>query len=119
MRKTTLKPIYEIIFKLSKLFGGECEICLKKMKKPKSGFTIHHLEYRTGEKTHKDFTSRLKYYQYLSPIIKKFHKKGHVHSKFMFLCNACHQSLDVTRGLNRRKKSNLIRLFCPVYRTKT
>ncbi len=119
MRKTTLKPIYEIIFKLSKLFGSECEICLKKMKKPKSGFTIHHLEYRIGEKTHKDFTSRLKYYQYLMPIIKKFHKKGKVHSKFMFLCNACHQSLDGPRGLNRRKKDNLLRLFWAVYRTKT
>jgi hypothetical protein len=55
----------------------------------------------------------------LSPIIKKFHKKGHVHSKFMFLCNACHQSLDGPRGLNRRKKSNLLRLFWAVYRTKT
>jgi hypothetical protein len=55
----------------------------------------------------------------LTPIIRKFHKKGKLHSKFMFLCNACHQSLDGPRGLNRRKKENLIRLFMAVYRTKT
>jgi ssDNA-binding Zn-finger/Zn-ribbon topoisomerase 1 len=119
MRKTNLKPIYDIIFKLSILFGGECEVCQKKMKKSKSGFTIHHLEYRTGEKTHKDFTNRLKYYQYMTPIIRKYHKKGNLKTKFMFLCNACHHSLDGPRGLNRRKKMNVLRLFLAYFSTNT
>ena len=119
MRKTALKPVYEIIFDLSKLFDSECAICLKKMKKAKSGFTVHHLVYRKGEKNHKDFTSRLEYYKYLKPIVTKFKKKGNIYSKFMFLCNACHHSLDGPRGLNRRKKENVLRLFMAYYSTNT
>jgi hypothetical protein len=119
MRKTALKPVYEIIFELGKLFDSECAVCLKKMKKPKSGFTIHHLVYRKGEKNHKDFISRLEYYKYLKPIILKYKKRGNLHSKFMFLCNACHHSIDGPRGLNRRKRENVLRLFLAYYSTNT
>ena len=119
MRKRTLKPVYEIIFDLSKLFDSECFVCHKSMKKPKSGFTIHHLVYRKGEKNHKDFTSRLEYYKYLKPIILKYGKRGNLHSKLMFLCNECHHSLDGPRGLNRRKKENVLRLFLAYYSTNT
>lgn len=114
-RKTRfqLAPVYELIFILGQLFGGKCEICQKKMSKPKSGFTIHHLEYRPGEKTHKDFSDREKYYKYLTPIVKK-----HL-NKFAFLCNACHHSLDGPRGLNRRKKMNVLRLFLMYFATNT
>ena len=107
------KGIYTIIFNISKRYGGECGICLKKMKSAKSGFTVHHLEYRKGEKIHRDFGSRELYYKYLVPIIDKFP------DKFMFLCNACHQSLDGPRGLNRRKKENVLRLFLAVMNTNT
>jgi len=116
MRKTArgnLKPVYEIIFELSKLFGGECEVCLKKMRKAQSGFTIHHLEYKKNEKTHKNFLDRLKYYKYLRPIVKKNPKR------FAFLCNGCHVSIDGPRGLNRRKKMNFLRLVLMVLHTNT
>jgi hypothetical protein len=112
-------PVYQLIFELSKLFGSECEVCGKKMKRPMPGFTIHHLEYRKGEKTHKNFLSRLKYYQYLKPIILKALKDGTIHIIFAFLCNACHHSIDGPRGLNRRKKINVLRLFLMWYRTNT
>lgn len=119
MRKRTIKarpnlaPVYTIIFQLSGIYGGECEVCLKKMRKPMSGFTIHHLKYKKGEKTHKQFLDRLKYYIYLRPIVKKNPKR------FAFLCNACHHSIDGPRGLNRRKRANVLRLFLMWYRTKT
>lgn len=116
MRKTSrgnLKPVYEIIFELSKLFGSQCEVCLKKMRGPTSGFTIHHLEYKKGEKTHKNFLDRLKYYKYLRPIVKKNPKR------FAFLCNPCHNSLDGIKGLNRRKDMNVLRLFMMWFRTNT
>jgi len=110
MRKTlskrgNLAPVYTIIFELGKLYDSECGVCLKKMKKPMSGFTMHHLEYKKNEKTHKNFLDRLKYYKYLRPIVKKNPKR------FAFLCNACHHSIDGPRGLNRRKRANVLRLF--------
>ena len=39
--RVLLAPVYTIIFEIGQLFGGECEVCLKKMRKPKSGFTVH------------------------------------------------------------------------------
>ena len=114
-----LRPVYELIYELAEPFGRECEVCLRKMKKPMSGFTIHHLVYRKGEKTHRDFTSRLKYYQFLKDILKKSTKKGTLHSDFAFLCNACHHSIDGPRGLKRRKKMNVLRLFLMYFRTNT
>lgn len=112
-KRGNLTPVYAIIFQLSSIFGSECEVCLKKMRKPMPGFTIHHLEYKKGEKTHKNFLDRQKYYVYLRPIIKKNPKR------FAFLCNACHHSIDGPRGLNRRKKANVLRLFLMWFRTNT
>lgn len=112
-KRGNLKPVYAIIFQLSVIFGGECEVCLKKMRKPMPGFTIHHLEYKKGEKTHKQFLDRLKYYIYLRPIVKKNPKR------FAFLCNPCHNSIDGIKGLNRRKDMNVLRLFMMWLRTNT
>jgi hypothetical protein len=124
MRKGTRKtrpltPVYEIIFELSKLFGGQCEMCGKKMRKAQSGFTIHHLCYREGEKTHKNFLDRLKYYKYLAPIVYFTQELGILSYCFAFLCNQCHNSLDGIRGINRRKKINVLRLIMMWYRTNT
>jgi len=119
MRKSTKKvrvllaPVYTIIYEIGQLFGGECEVCLKKMRKPMPGFTIHHLKYKLGEKIHSDFSNRLDYYTYLLPIVIKSK------SRFAFLCNACHHSIDGPRGLNRRKKENVLRLIAMWKRTKT
>ena len=103
--RVVLAPVYSIIYEIGQLFGGECEVCLKKMRKPKSGFTVHHLKYKMGEKIHSDFANRLDYYTYLQPIVIKSKYR------FAFLCNACHHSLDGPRGLNRRKKENVLRLI--------
>ena len=102
------KNVYTLIFEISKRYDSQCFVCHKPMKSARSGFTLHHLEYRYGEKTHKDFTDRVKYYTYLAPIIAKYP------NKFMFLCNPCHNSLDGRNGLNRRKKENVMRLFLAV-----
>lgn len=114
-----LAPVYGIIFELSKLYGSECEMCGKKMRKPQSGFTIHHLCYREGEKNHKDFSDRLKYYEYLAPIVYFALELGILSWCFAFLCNKCHNSLDGIRGINRRKKINVLRLIMMWYRTNT
>ena len=111
--------VYQLIFELSKLYDSECEMCLKVMKMPKPGFVIHHCEYVEGEKTHKDFRSRLKYYKYLGPIVQNRAKEGTLHRYFAFLCNQCHHSLDGPRGLNRRKKMNVLRMFLLWFRTNT
>lgn len=108
-----LRPVYELIFDLSKLFDSQCEVCLRKMRGPTPGFTFHHLTYKKNEKTHRNFTSRLKYYKYITPIIKKEPER------FAFLCNPCHHSLDGPRGLNRRNRPNVIRLFLMYLRTNT
>lgn len=120
IRNRNLPLVYELIFELSKYFGSECEVCGKKMRKPQSGFTIHHLDYLPGEKNYKDFHGdRLKYYKYIKPIIKKRLKEGTLHILFSFLCNACHHSIDGPRGLKRRKKINVLRLFLLYFRTNT
>ncbi len=41
-----------------------CYIC--HCEKSHSGMTFHHLWYLKGEKTYKDFTNPLEYYQYLA-----------------------------------------------------
>jgi len=89
------------------------------MKKAVPGFVIHHLEYRVKEKTHKNFFKRLRYYKYLKPIIYKAGDDGTIYSKFAFLCNACHHSIDGPRGLKRRKPANVMRLFLMYLRTNT
>jgi len=127
--RPTLAPVYELIFELGKLFDSECGVCLKKMRKPMSGFTIHHLEYRPKEKTYKDFAERIDYYKYLKPIIiNNLTRSGRKnptssvkpdHIRFAFLCIACHHSIDGPRGLKRRKRANVLRLFLMYFRTKT
>lgn len=39
--------------------------------------------------------------------------------EFAFICNACHHSIDGPRGLKRRKKMNVLRLFLMYFRTNT
>lgn len=51
------------------------------------GFAIHHKYYINGEKTHRDFTNRLEYYQYLEPIVIAEPKR------FALVCNAHHQAI--------------------------
>ncbi len=79
----------------------------------RSGFVVHHLEYREGEKTHKDFDKSLKgrisYYTYLLPIIKKFK------TKFRYLCNKCHHNFS-TRFDKKRLGAPLLRRYLALRR---
>ena len=118
-KRGNLLPVYELIYVLAAYFDYTCEVCNKKMRKPMSGFTIHHTRYRDNEKSHKDFTSRLKYYEYLTIILLKWNRKRLLHNYFAFVCNACHHSIDGPRGLGRRKRINVLRLFNLWYRTNT
>ena len=119
-KRGNLTPVYQLIFELSELFDRECEVCLKKMRGPTPGFVFHHCEYPDGEKTHRDFTSRLKYHQYLKKTVFPKHiKLGDLHTVIGFLCNACHHSIDGPRGLKHRKPMNVLRLFLLYFRTNT
>jgi len=63
------------------LLGGKCILCLKKFGK---NFHFHHIGYRDNEKKHSDFTSGVRYNEYVLPIIQR------IPEKFTILCNTCH-----------------------------
>ena len=60
------------------LLGGVCAVCSKKFGK---AFHFHHVKYRKGEKTYRDFeTSKsiknwIAYTAYILPIIRKYPKE--------------------------------------------
>ena len=102
--------VYQIILSLAKLFSSRCNICHKKCKQGK-GFAIHHIIYKQEEKKYSDFkkpsgeNDRLRYYQYLEPIVRSDKKR------FTLLCNTCHSA--VTHGVRwgRLKYNRLDRLI--------
>ena len=67
-------------------FKSRCAIC--HAKRSRSGFTFHHLYYNPDEKTYKDFSDALAYYEYLAPIIRQ------TPHQFVYLCSAHHQALE-------------------------
>jgi len=75
-----------------------------KRKNGRSGFTIHHLEYRFNEKKYKDFgrspKDKIEYYNYLLPIIKEHP------TKFKYLCNKCH--INFSQHFDRRRLSDIL-----------
>lgn len=101
MNKIETFQVYELILRLSVLFSSRCTVCHKKCITGKY-FTIHHIKYIEFELTHKDFKSRLEYYQYLFPIVSKNPER------FSLLCNKDHST--VTK-LSRYKKPTRSRLF--------
>lgn len=75
---------------VSILLGGKCTLCLKNFGK---NFHFHHIQYRIGEKRHSDFTSWMKYNEYVLPIIQK------IPEKFSLLCNTCHRLISILQSI--------------------
>lgn len=71
---------------ISILLGGKCVLCLKKFGK---NFHFHHIQYRIDEKKHSDFTSWVRYNEYVLPIIEK------IPEKFTLLCKTCHRLISI------------------------
>lgn len=83
MTQAEKDEVYAIIYNLgTELYDGVCKICRKPMEKNGKGFTIHHRDYKDGEKDWNDFkhdpkqrvltdSERLAYLKYLEPIIRK------------------------------------------------
>ena len=108
-RKETQK-VYELILKLAAYYKYKCEVCEDICTTGKY-FTIHHIKYKKNEKTYKDFKDkktrqymRLKYYRYLTPIVKKNPKR------FSLVCNSCHQAVTKLARWKKEKRKRLIRL---------
>lgn len=76
--------------KVAKLFNSECYICHKNFGK---WFNFHHVEYRAGELTYRDFNDGLKYNEYILPIIEK------MPDKFFLLCKPCHRLLGYLQNI--------------------
>ena len=49
-------------------YGGVCHVCGDKFGK---GFAFHHLFYKEGEKTYRDFKSSVTYNNYIIKCVKK------------------------------------------------
>jgi hypothetical protein len=103
MNRSDLVATYLIIFNLSKLFEGRCKICHKACTTGKY-FTIHHKKYVKIDRIHSDFISRLSYYLYLEPIVKRSPKR------FALLCNTHHQAVERLKRYNPDNRKRLIRL---------
>lgn len=101
MNKKEIFQVYELILRLAVLFRSRCAVCHKRCITGKY-FTIHHIKYVPGEKTHKDFSNRLDYYKYLFPIVSENPKR------FALVCNKDH---GVVTKLARYKKPIRKRLF--------
>ena len=105
--------------------GGKCALCHKPYPDGKS-WTIHHRNYREGEKTSNDFKERIphvitrgkrkgkktfktmyrkqEYYEYLKPVVLG---RSDPRKDFAPLHNSCHQAVS---RLARWKKPNRKRL---------
>ena len=90
---------------VAKIFASECYICGKRYGK---NFQFHHIRYREGNKTYRDFHSNTAYQSYILPII---------HDNpwdFELLCHKHHYLLE---QLKRFKPERLERLFDVVMRS--
>jgi hypothetical protein len=72
------------------LLDGKCVLCLKKFGK---NFHFHHIVYRKDEKKHSDFTSWVRYNEYVLPIIQR------IPEKFALLCNTCHRLISILQSI--------------------
>jgi hypothetical protein len=79
----------------------KCYVC--HCEKSHSGMTFHHLWYLKGEKTYKDFTNPLEYYQYLAPLIRDQPER------FLYVCNTHHQAITRLHRFSKIKRNRLIK----------
>jgi len=91
--------------KIAEILGGRCKVCCKKFGK---AFHFHHVVYRLGEKTYKDFESSksiknwIEYTEYILPIIKQYPKE------FELLCQKHHRFVEMLIALKGNKFKKLI-----------
>ena len=90
---------------VSALFDSRCYVCEKKYGKK---FHFHHLTYKDGELTYRDFTNNDDYQYYILPIIEQRP------SDFELLCHKHHYLVEI---LKRFKPERLERLFDVVRRS--
>lgn len=81
------------------LFDGVCYVCGKRYGKK---FHFHHLSYKDGELTYKDFTTNFKYQKYILPIIEQRPLD------FELLCHKHHYLVEI---LKKFKPERLDKLF--------
>ena len=98
--KIKLKEIKEKLAK-KPTFKSRCKIC--HCKQHKRGMTFHHRWYLKNEKSHKNFTNPLEYYQYVRPLICDQPKR------FSYLCNSCHQAVTKLHRWKPIKRNRLIK----------
>ena len=82
-----------------KYFNSECYICAKPFGK---GFLFHHVRYKEGEKTYRDFTKYLSYQMY---ILRKVRKDP---SNFVLLCRGHHFLVEKMKRFNADKFERLV-----------
>jgi len=83
----------------TEFFHSECYVCQKRYGK---NFHFHHIAYRDGEKTYRDFYNNDDYQLYILPIIEDRSLD------FELLCNKHHYLVEI---LKRFKSERLERLF--------
>lgn len=80
-----------------KQFKGKCNDCGTVWHR--RGMLFHHIRYRKGEKSYKDFKGdKLAYYIYLQPIILAYPKE------FEYLCTPCHIYVGKLRRIKDNKR---------------
>ena len=87
------------------LFDSVCYVCNKKYGK---NFHFHHLKYKDGELTYKDFKNNDDYQKYILPIIEQRPLD------FELLCHKHHYLVEI---LKRFKPERLEKLFCVTRRS--
>ena len=95
------EQLLEIKTKLAKLYGSKCAICGSKHIPE---LTFHHIWYENSDKTWKDFTNTLAYYEYLQYVIIARPKQ------FKCLCNKHHQAVTRISRYNKQTLKKIIKI---------
>ncbi len=114
MKKADKAELDALFGQFVRLFQSRCWACQGKYNEIEA-FTIHHREYREGEKTYKDFKingkpDKLGYYRYLTPIIKRYpktfrllHHKHHYMAETYARPRFFERLVKLSREINRRR----------------
>ena len=85
---------------VAKIFASECYVCGKRYGK---NFQFHHVRYRAGNKTYRDFRTNVSYQSYILPII---------HDTPWDFELLCHKHRYLVEILKKFKPERLEKLFC-------
>src|SRR5690348_813248 len=100
---TKLQDLKDIKKGLWHVLGGVCAVknCGKKFGK---GCTVHHVEYKDGEKIYSDFDDPLEYYKYLEPIV------CNEPERFLPLCFKHHWAVELFKKYNIETLNSLVEI---------